>query len=252
MSIAIYHPCQPVKTHYEALKYIPPTSPPPTRTTSSSTSMPHHPPPTNLTHIKTDTPFTTDKSYNLLNLTLNGTPPSHASVQKTEARISYNEHIISARISPITLPKYICEEGPSAVIQHSDLEGRIHGVRVCRFNPRISQLLFADHTFILYQATSTKTNCLKEILLCFQAAIIQVSNFCKSSIAYSKNTTPNIVSSILNSLAVTTNVGSGNYLKLPSMVGRSKKAIFNYVNDRIWKNVNHGVKNHFERQVKML
>ena len=74
----------------------------------------------------------------------------------------------------------------------------------------------------------------------------------KSSIAYSKNTTPNIVSSILNSLAVTTNVGSGNYLKLPSMVGRSKKAIFNYVKDRIWKNVNHGVKNHFEWQVKKL
>jgi hypothetical protein len=33
-------------------------------------------------------------------------------------------------------------------------------------------------------------------------------------------------------------MGTGTYLGLPSMVGRSKKSIFSFVKDRIWKRIN--------------
>lgn len=41
---------------------------------------------------------------------------------------------------------------------------------------------------------------------------------------------------ITSLLGVLAEIGSGKYLGLPSMIGRSKKAIFSYLKDRIWKN----------------
>ena len=33
-------------------------------------------------------------------------------------------------------------------------------------------------------------------------------------------------------------LGIGKYLGLPSMIGRSKKATFNFIKDRVWKKIN--------------
>jgi hypothetical protein len=33
-------------------------------------------------------------------------------------------------------------------------------------------------------------------------------------------------------------LGTGNYLGLPSMIGRKKKDMFAYIKDRIWKRIN--------------
>jgi hypothetical protein len=33
-------------------------------------------------------------------------------------------------------------------------------------------------------------------------------------------------------------LGTGNYLGLPSMIGRKKKDIFAYIKDRVWKRIN--------------
>jgi hypothetical protein len=33
-------------------------------------------------------------------------------------------------------------------------------------------------------------------------------------------------------------LGTGKYLGLPSMIGRSRKAIFSFIKDRIWKKIN--------------
>lgn len=60
-------------------------------------------------------------------------------------------------------------------------------------------------------------------------------NFGKSAIAFSHNIDTYTIASISNCLGVTRNIGNGNYLGLPSLVDRSKKAIFNFIKDRIWK-----------------
>ena len=60
-------------------------------------------------------------------------------------------------------------------------------------------------------------------------------NFGKSAISFSQNTTTDIITSISDCLGVTRSIGEGKYLGLSSLVGRSKKAIFNYIKDRIWK-----------------
>lgn len=39
-------------------------------------------------------------------------------------------------------------------------------------------------------------------------------------------------------LGVAEGLGSGKYLGLPSIVGRNKKAVFNFIKDRVWKRIN--------------
>jgi len=129
----------------------------------------------------------------------------------------------------------ICAEGLSALIHHNELAENLHGIRVCRATPPVSHLLFADESFLFCQATPTEVNCLKDILMCYENASGQALNFGKSAITFSKNTAPDMVNHITTCLGVTRSIGSGTFLGLPSMVGRSKKSGFNYLKDCIWK-----------------
>jgi len=70
---------------------------------------------------------------------------------------------------------------------------------------------------------------------CFEKQPGQAINYGKSAIAFSANTPSDVISTISSSLGVSNTISSGKYLGLPSMVGRSKKAIFSYLKDRIWK-----------------
>lgn len=49
------------------------------------------------------------------------------------------------------------------------------------------------------------------------------------------NNLQNVVTSILGLQAV---LGTGKYLGLPSMIGRNKKATFNFIKDRVWQRIN--------------
>jgi len=108
-------------------------------------------------------------------------------------------------------------------------------VRVCKTVPPVSHRLFADDSFLFCKATMAEANCFKDILLCYEAASCQALNFGKSAITFSKNTKPDVITSLRNCVDVSRNIGSGTYLGLPSMVGRNKKSIFNYIKDKIWR-----------------
>ncbi|RHN55891.1 putative RNA-directed DNA polymerase [Medicago truncatula] len=130
----------------------------------------------------------------------------------------------------------ICAEGLSATIKNHELRGKIHGTRICRKAPPVSHLLFADDSFLFCKATISEAQCLKDILSSYELASGQAINYRKSAISFSANTPQDSISSIMTCLGISSAIGSGKYLGLPSMVGRSKKAIFTYLKDRIWKN----------------
>lgn len=44
--------------------------------------------------------------------------------------------------------------------------------------------------------------------------------------------------SIVDKLGARSVIGTGKYLGLPSMVGKSKKSTFAYIKDRVWKKLN--------------
>lgn len=85
------------------------------------------------------------------------------------------------------------------------------------------------------KATTSKARHIKHIVTNYEEASGHAINFIKSVIAFSANTSPDVVSSIIASLVFYGNIGSKKYLGLPFMVGRSKRAIFSYIKYHIWK-----------------
>jgi len=131
----------------------------------------------------------------------------------------------------------LCAEGLSALIRNAENRGDLQGVRVCRNAPRVSHLLFADDCFLFFQAEEHQATIMKQILNQYEEASGQAISLPKSEIFYSRNVDEPVQQSITNILGVRAVLGTGKYLGLPSMVGRSKKTTFNFIKDRVWKKI---------------
>jgi len=132
-------------------------------------------------------------------------------------------------LSPYLL--ILCVEGLSALIRDAEGRGELQGVRVCRSAPIVSHL--ADDCFLFFQAEESQANVMKRILTTYEEASGQAISLPKSEVYYSHNVHQHVQQRITNILGVHAVLGTGKYLGLPSMVGRSKKARFNFIKDRV-------------------
>jgi hypothetical protein len=60
----------------------------------------------------------------------------------------------------------------------------------------------------------------------------------KSEVFFSRNISMGAQEDLSRIMGVRHVLGTGTYLGLPSMVGRSKKSTFTFVKDRVWKRIN--------------
>jgi hypothetical protein len=81
----------------------------------------------------------------------------------------------------------------------------------------------------------------------YEDASGQAINMQKSEIFFSKNTSEAMKEKMHNIFQVTESMGSSKYLGLPSIVGRKKKAIFNYIRDRIWRRIQNWSGKHLSK-----
>ena len=58
----------------------------------------------------------------------------------------------------------LCAEGFTSLLARAELEGRIHGVAICRRAPQISNLLFADDSLLFCRASSNEAEEIADIL----------------------------------------------------------------------------------------
>jgi hypothetical protein len=77
-----------------------------------------------------------------------------------------------------------------------------------------------------------------EILKTYEDASGQEINLSKSEVFFSRNISRAAQEDLSNLMGVRHVMGTGTYLGMPSMVGRSKKATFAYIKDRIWRKIN--------------
>ncbi|XP_019177748.1 PREDICTED: uncharacterized protein LOC109172953 [Ipomoea nil] len=127
----------------------------------------------------------------------------------------------------------ICAEGLSLLLQQAQLRGNLHGCRVARGAPPISHLSFADDSLLFFRATAQEASVVKQFLSVYEEMSRQAVNYYKSSICYSKNTRDEHRDEIASILGVVQAPNFGKYLGLPSFVGRNRRAVFSYIDDKI-------------------
>ncbi|CAJ2672830.1 unnamed protein product [Trifolium pratense] len=77
-----------------------------------------------------------------------------------------------------------------------------------------------------------------DIIKTYEVASGQEVNMSKSEVIFSRNLSMAAQEDLSRIMGVKHVLGTGTYLGLPSMVGRSKKSTFAYIKDQIWKRIN--------------
>lgn len=130
-----------------------------------------------------------------------------------------------------------CVEGLSNYLDTAAEEGKIHGCRISLTAPYITHLLFADDSFLFFNATTTEAMHIKQILERYANESCQAVNFLKFGVFYSSNVRRDKQNEIFAILGVHNDITTSNYLGLPSLIGRSKKRVFGFLRDRITKRI---------------
>ncbi|KAL0394694.1 UNVERIFIED_CONTAM: hypothetical protein Slati_4435600 [Sesamum latifolium] len=122
----------------------------------------------------------------------------------------------------------------SSLLHQAKTTGEIHGVAISRHAPRISHLLFADDTLIFCQASEDAMLSIRNILEKLESASGLRINLDKSAVVFSKDVSHSVKANLAAILGVTIEEKHTKYLGLPTVVGRSKREVFEGIKDRIW------------------
>jgi len=102
----------------------------------------------------------------------------------------------------------------------------------------VSHLLFAYDYFIFCRANAQEANQLLNILRVYQDASEQEINLAKFEVLISRNISQAGQADLASILGVRHALGTCKYLGMSSMIGRSKKATFSFIKDRVWRKIN--------------
>lgn len=99
--------------------------------------------------------------------------------------------------------------------------------------PAITHLLFADDSFLFFKATLEESAAIKNVLNSYEKCSRQAINYQKSGIFFSANVHRDKQREIEDTMQVRNDLSTAHYLGLPSLVGRSKNAVFNIVKEKV-------------------
>ena len=138
---------------------------------------------------------------------------------------------------PISIYLFIiCHDAFSRLISCSIKRRTIHGIQICRGALILSHLFFADDGILFAKASVQECSEVARISI-YERASGQKVNYDKSEISFSKSVNHHLRQEIVEILGVTEVDCHEKYLGLPTIVGRSKKAIFSCLKDRVWVKV---------------
>ena len=131
----------------------------------------------------------------------------------------------------------LCTEGLNGLINKATDKGDIKGYALCRKSPRLTHLLFVDDSLLFCRATIQECQQVLNILETYGRCSGQQINKAKTTIFFSKSTPEEVKNHIKSTLDVPVILQYKKYLGLPSLVGKNKKASFNYIKERLWKKI---------------
>ena len=96
----------------------------------------------------------------------------------------------------------LCAEGFTSLLAKAEYGGKIHGASICRGEPKVSNLLFANDSLLFCRAKHDEVEVVSEVLQTYANASGQCINLEKSSAFFSSNTLTNQKQDILRILGV--------------------------------------------------
>ncbi|KAL8127117.1 hypothetical protein AgCh_014147 [Apium graveolens] len=131
----------------------------------------------------------------------------------------------------------LCVEGLSKLITETANNNKIQGWKVCSSAPALTHLLFADDSLLFFRASCEEAFKIKAVLNEYEARSGHAVNFQNSGVYFSANVSPTKQEELKAVLGVYNNLEEGKCLGLPSLIGRSKKIVFNFLKERVNKKI---------------
>ena len=131
----------------------------------------------------------------------------------------------------------MCTEGLHGLINKAAIDGSIRGVSLCRNEPKLTHLLFADDSLIFCRAKEDECQTLLKVLAKYKRASGQQINRAKTTLFFSKSTFEEVQGVIKDMLGVNVVHQYEKYLGLPFLVGRRKKESFTHIKQQVWKKI---------------
>ena len=129
----------------------------------------------------------------------------------------------------------LCTEGLHGLIKNAASRGDIKGFSLCKQGPKLTHLFFADDSLLFCRANSTECSKVMDLLSVYEDVLGQKINRDKTALFFSKSVTEANRQIIKGVLGVREIKHYEKYLGLPSLIGKGKKASFNYIKERIWR-----------------
>ena len=129
----------------------------------------------------------------------------------------------------------ICTDAFSGLLSKAQKGGPIHGVKVCKRAPQVSHLFFADDSVLFVRATTSECERVIDIIRRYEEASGQRINSEKSEVVFSRNEGADLRQNLLTLLQMKEVDYHAKYLGLPTILSRSKKAVFAGIKERVWK-----------------
>ncbi|XP_060960616.1 uncharacterized protein LOC133031194 [Cannabis sativa] len=129
----------------------------------------------------------------------------------------------------------ICAEGLSSLIKRAERSGHIRGCKVANGAPTTTHMLFADDSYVYCRATENEADNVLRLLHMFEMASGQQVHRAKSSVFFSANTSFDLRDRLCARLGMVHASDNSFYLGLPCILGRSKKAIQNFLQEKMEK-----------------
>ena len=129
----------------------------------------------------------------------------------------------------------LCMEGLHGLIEDAASLGELRGFSLCKIGPKLTHLFFADDSLVFCRANFEKCSNILKLLGVYEQSSGQKINKEKTTLFFSKSTPQATKDTVKGLLGVQEIIFYEKYLGLPSLVGRGKKASFNYIKERVWR-----------------
>lgn len=131
----------------------------------------------------------------------------------------------------------LCADVLSGMIHKSVEDKNLHGIKIARQAPQISHLFFVDNSLLFSRANMAESRNILNMLQTYQRASGQIVNLDKSEASFSQNVQSNDKDIICEMIGIKAVVAQSRYIGFPIPFRRSKKVIFSFFMERIWKKI---------------